>query len=656
MRYFSLTGLSLVFFAGIQFCHAQQVTNQTEASKFDNTQLFSPLFYTKNGNEYRAADGEPGPLYWQNRADYQLAARLDDKTNEVSGTEILTYTNNSPQKMNFLWMQLEQNLYKADSRGAEMEAAVGSRNHSKGKVYNGYTIKSVSVNDVPVKYQVIDTRMQLFLPSALAAKGGKVSVKIAYSFIVPDYGSDRTGVQQTRNGKIFTVGQWYPRMCVYDDVMGWNTVPYNGPSEFYLEYGDFDVSITAPASHMVFASGQLQNPQEVYTPLQQQRLAQAAASDKTVIIRSSGEVNNANSRPADKTELTWHYKISNARDVAWASSPAFIVDAAKINLPESKHALAISAYPVESKGNNGWENSTEYVKASIEYNSNKWFPYPYPVAVAVAGIVGGMEYPGIVFCGSNSNGSSLWSVNDHEFGHTWFPMIVGSNERLYGWMDEGFNTFINQFTTRDFNKGQYAEIAVPIDWTSSRALHLLNPNLEPVMSTPDNIAEMHNGTLLYEKPAEALNILRNQVLGADRFDAAFKTYIERWAYKHPTPDDFFRTMENVSGESLNWFWREWFLNNWQLDVAVSDVKYIDGNPAKGALISIDNLDKMALPVILEIKTRSGKTSRIKLPVEVWATGSHWVFKYPSTEEISSVTYDPDHVFPDYNTDNNTWKR
>jgi hypothetical protein len=656
MRYFSLTSFSLVFFAGIQLCFAQQVTNQPELSKFDNTQLFSPIFYTKNGNEYRAADGEPGPLYWQNRADYQLAARLDDKTNEVSGTEILTYTNNSPQKMDFLWMQLEQNLYKSDSRGSEMEAAIGSRNHSKGRIYEGYNIKSVSINDVPVKYQVIDTRMQLFLPSALAAKGGKVLVKIEYSFIVPDYGSDRTGVQQSRNGKIFTVGQWYPRMCVYDDVMGWNTIPYNGPSEFYLEYGDFDVSITAPASHIVFASGELQNPQDVYTPLQQQRFAQAALSDKTVIIRSSGEVKSANSRPVGKSELTWHYKISNSRDVAWASSPAFIVDAAKINLPEGKHALAISAYPVESKGNNGWENSTEYVKASLEYNSNKWFPYPYPTAVAVAGIVGGMEYPGIVFCGSNSNGGSLWSVNDHEFGHTWFPMIVGSNERLYGWMDEGFNTFINQFTTRDFNKGEYAEMVTPIDWTSNKAVHILNPGLEPVMSTPDNIIEMHNGTLLYEKPAEALNILRNQVLGAERFDLAFKTYIERWAYKHPTPDDFFRTMENVSGENLNWFWREWFLNNWQLDVAVSDVKYVDDNPAKGALISIDNLDKMALPVILEIKTRSGKTSRIKLPVEVWATGSHWVFKYPSTEEIMSVTYDPDHVFPDYNTDNNTWKR
>jgi hypothetical protein len=655
MRYSFLTSLSLVF-AGITICNAQQLANQQEQSKFDNTQLFSPIFYTQNGTEYRAADGEPGPQYWQNRADYQLAARLDDKTNEITGTEVLTYTNNSPQKMDFLWMQLEQNLYKEGSRGALMEAAVGSRNHSRGVSYDGYDIKSVTINGVAVKFKVIDTRMQLFLPSALAAKGGKVAVKIEYSFIVPDYGSDRTGVQQTRNGKIFTVGQWYPRMCVYDDVMGWNTIPYNGPSEFYLEYGDFDVSITAPANHIVFASGELQNPQDVYTPLQQQRWAEAANSDKTVIIRSANEVRNPTSRPVGKPELTWHYKITNSRDAAWASSAAFIVDAAKINLPDGKKSLAISAYPVESRGHNGWERSTEYVKNSLEYNSNRWFPYPYPTAVAVAGVVGGMEYPGIVFCGSNSNGGSLWSVNDHEFGHTWFPMIVGSNERLYGWMDEGFNTFINDFSTREFNKGEYADAAAPLDWTSNKATHLLNPNMEPIMSAPDNIIEMHTGTLLYEKPAEALQILRNQVLGADRFDLAFKTYIERWAYKHPTPNDFFRTMENVSGENLNWFWREWFLNNWQLDVAVTGVKYVDDNPAKGALISIDNMDKMALPVILDIKTVSGKVTRVNLPVEVWSTGSHWVFKYASTEEISSVTYDPDHVLPDYNTDNNVWKR
>ncbi|MCJ8211649.1 M1 family metallopeptidase [Mucilaginibacter sp. RS28] len=654
MRYFTLTSVMLVFFAGINWCSGQQISIfRADNSKFDHVALFNPRFYTQNGNEYRAADGEPGPLYWQNRADYQLTAKLDEKLNQITGSEIVTYTNNSPQRLDFLWMQLDQDTYKADSRGTAMEPISGSRNHAHGQLFDaGFKIQSVTVNGIAVKYLINDARLQLFLAKAMDAKGGKATIRINYSFIIPNYGSDRMGIEETKNGKIFTIGQWYPRMCVYDDVMGWNTIPYNGPSEFYLEYGDFDVNLTVPASHMVMASGELQNAQEVYTATEQQRWAQAATSDKTVIIRGANEVKNAASRPQGKTELTWHYKLTNARDFAWASSPAFIVDAAKVNLPSGKKCIATSAYPVESNGHNGWERSTEYVKSTLEYYSSKWFEYPYPYASAVGGRVGGMEYPGIVFCGSESKGKELWQVNDHEFGHTWFPMIVGSNERLYGWMDEGFNTFINGLSQTAFNKGEYADSA--LDWQSPKASHLLNPKMEPIMATPDNIPEINNGTLLYEKPAEALNILRNQILGPERFDRAFQTYIQRWAYKHPTPDDFFRTMENVAGENLGWFWREWFINNWQLDVAVDQVTYVDNNPAKGAVITIRNLDRMALPVILEIKTVSGKVSTVKLPVEIWSTGSRWTFRYKSNEEIESVTYDPKHVFPDYNTENNVW--
>ncbi|QQL51558.1 M1 family metallopeptidase [Mucilaginibacter ginkgonis] len=624
-------------------------------SKFDPVSLFNPQFYTSNGNEYRAANGEPGPHYWQNRADYKLTANLNEQKNEITGTEVLTYTNNSPQKMDFLWMYVEQNLYKQGSRGAALENYRGSRNHGGGQVFDaGDKITSVKINGQAAKYMIDDTRMQILLPTSLAANGGKVNVEIAWSYIVPNFGSDRTGIEETKNGKIFTIAQWYPRMCVYDDLAGWNTIPYNGPSEFYLEYGDFEVSITAPANHIVFASGELQNPQEVYTAEQQKRWAAAAASDKTVFIRTAREVTDPSSRPQGKPTLTWHYKITNARDAAWASSSAFIVDAAKMNLPNGKTSLAVSAYPVEGKGNDSWGRSTEYVKKSVEYNSAKWFPYPYPVAVAVAGRVSGMEYPGIVFCATNTQGKELWEVNDHEFGHTWFPMIVGSNERLYGWMDEGFNTFINGLSTDAFNNGEYA--TPPMNWTRNEALPMLNPGLQPIMTAPDNVPEFNTAVVLYFKPAAALDILRNHVLGPERFDRAFKTYIERWAFKHPSPNDFFRTMENVAGENLGWFWREWILNNYQLDAGVSKVAYVNDDPAEGALITINNYDRMALPVILEVRTKSGKKQRINLPVETWATGSQWTIKYPSTEEIISVTYDPDHVLPDYNTGNNVWRK
>lgn len=655
MRFNLIAGFSLAIMAVSGVSQAQQTPQAPPVSNYNYHDAFAPLFYTKNGSEYRAADGQPGPKYWQNRADYQLAATLNDQTNEVTGTEVLNYTNNSPQTLGFLWMQLDQNLFKSNSRGTAIIPPSGSRNGGRGQMPNGgYNIKSVKAGGVDVKYLINDTRMQIFLPEAVKANGGQVKLNIEYSYIVPEYGSDRTGIQNTKNGKIYTVAQWYPRMYVYDDIMGWNALPYTGPSEFYLEYGDFDLSITAPANHIVVASGELQNPQDVYTPEQIKRWAEAEKSETTVVIRSADEVTQASSRPAGKKELTWKFKIKNARDAAWASSAAFIIDAAKMDLPSGKKSTAISAYPVESNGNDAWGRSTEYVKKSIEFNSQKWFEYPYPAATAVAGVVGGMEYPGIVFCGSRAKKGQLWGVNDHEFGHTWFPMIVGSNERLYGWMDEGFNTFINTLTTADFNKGEYAP-KKPQDMQRVGD-YLTRPTLEPVMSNPENLKEANNGLLLYFKPGTGLSLLRDQVLGPERFDFAFRTYVARWAFKHPTPDDFFRTMENASGESLQWFWRGWILNNWRLDVAVNDVKYVNDSPANGALITITNMDKLAMPTILYIRLKSGKTDCLKLPVEIWERNSTFVVKYPSTEEIESVTYDPDKVLPDYNPENNVWKK
>jgi hypothetical protein len=440
-------------------------------------------------------------------------------------------------------------------------------------------------------------------------------------------------------------------MCVYDDIKGWNTLPYLGAGEFYLEYGDFDVKITAPSNHIVVSSGELLNPAEVYTAEQQNRWKLAAKSDQTVVIRSANEIGNSSSRPTGKPMLTWHFKIKNARDVAWASSAAFIVDAAKINLPSGKTSLAISAYPEESNGRNAWGRSTEYTKTSIENYSKRWYEYPYPTAINVAGNEGGMEYPGIVFCSWESRGIDLWGVTDHEFGHIWFPMIVGSNERLFAWMDEGLNTFINSLSSVDFNNGEYK--------TPSTDLHQMaevftNAKIEPILTAPDGLKEDNLGTLAYYKPASGLIMLREQILGASRFDEAMKTYVARWAFKHPTPDDFFRTIENVSGEDLNWFWRSWFVNNWRFDQAINNVKYIKNDPKLGAVITIANLEKMPLPVILEYKYKSGQKKRIQLPVEIWQRNTVWSFKLASTEAIDSITLDPDHVFPDVNTQNNSW--
>ncbi|HQS05557.1 MAG TPA: M1 family metallopeptidase, partial [Daejeonella sp.] len=625
--------LKFLSFLIVLLCFINQAYTQQGqvGGNYNYHDTFGPMFYTKNGDEYRSAGGQPGPKYWQNRADYKLAVRLNEQSNEISGTVVLTYTNNSPDKLPFIWMQLDQNLFKEDSRGHAIIPPGGSRSGARGQKFDGgYKIKSVKILSV-VKGKTIeknaehfieDTRMQVYLPNELSSGGGQLRLKIEYSFTSPDYGSDRMGILNTRNGKIFSVAQWYPRMCVYDDVSGWNTIPYIGPSEFYLEYGDYDISITVPASHIVVGSGELVNPQDVYTTEQQQRWKAAAQSDKTVIIRSAAEVTNPDSRPKGKQELTWNFKLKNARDAAWASSAAFIIDAARMNLPSGKKSMAISAYPVESDGNDAWARSTEYTKASNEFNSKKWLEFPYPAATNVASIAGGMEYPGIVFCSAKSKSGDLWGVTDHEFGHTWFPMIVGSNERLYAWMDEGFNTFINTLASADFNNGEYRQGKADMH---ALGKVLTNPGFEPVMSSPDNMKENSIGLLAYYKPAIALSILREQILGPERFDRAFKTYIDRWAYKHPTPDDFFRTMENVSGENLNWFWRAWILNNWKLDQGVADLKYVNNDFKQGALITIENLDKMAMPVILDIKTKSGKVNRLKLPVEVWERNARFTF-------------------------------
>jgi len=637
-----------------------QENSTKQVSKYNYQETFAPFFYTKNGTNTRSASGQPGFEYWQNRADYQLSAKLDEANNEISGTSIISYTNNSTDKMSFLWMHLDQNLFKDDSRGTAVIPLTGSRNGAQGQIFDGgFKIKSVKIlglnkgvsTEKEVKYLITDTRMQVFLPQELNSKGGNVKIKIDFSFISPNEGSDRMGILGTKNGKIFTIAQWYPRMCVYDDITGWNTNPYLGASEFYLEYGDFDVNITVPSNHFVVCSGELVNANEVYTTEQQKRWEQASKSEQTVVIRSAEEVNNA-SNLALQSNKTWHFKIKNARDVAWASSTAFIIDAAKINLPSGKKSIAISAYPIESNGNRAWSRSTEYAKTSIEHYSKKWFEYPYPAAVNVAGIVGGMEYPGIIFCQYNAKNADLWGVTDHEFGHIWFPMIVGSNERLFAWMDEGFNTFINTLSSVDFNNGEYKSKVPDLHKESER---YTNPNLEAVMSSPDIMKERNIGTLGYSKPGLGLVILREQILGPERFDLAFRTYVERWAYKHPAPDDFFRTMENVAGEDLSWFWRGWFVHNWRLDQGINSVKYVDNNPNLGALITIENFEKMVMPVILDIKTKSGKISRIKLPVEIWQKNVDWSFKYNSTEEIESIIIDPDHVFPDCNESNNIWK-
>ncbi|SEH46351.1 M1 family metallopeptidase [Chryseobacterium culicis] len=620
-----------------------------ETPKYDYVEAFKPFFYPQTGTATRSASGQPGHAYWQNSADYHLNVSLNEDKKEITGTAQITYTNNSPDKLGFLWLQLDQNLFAKDSRGNAVVPLSGSRNGAHGEEFNGgYRIKSVKLDGkTEVKYTITDTRMQIDLPKELKANGGVAKIEIEYSFISPEYGSDRMGIQDTKNGKIFTMAQWYPRMCVYDDVMGWNTLPYLGASEFYLEYGNITANITVPANHYVVASGELLNEKEVYSKEEISRWNQARNSDKTVMIRPESEIGK---NKASGTK-TWKFKITQARDFAWASSAGFILDAAKINLPSGKKSLAISAYPVESAGEKAWGRSTEYTKAAIEHYSKKWYEYTYPAATNVAGNEGGMEYPGIVFCHMDSKGEDLWGVTDHEFGHNWFPMIVGSNERLFAWMDEGFNTFINGLSTEAFNKGEYYRKPN----LARSGTYLLTDSLEPVMVGPDNMKERNIGALAYYKPGTGLDVLREAILGPEKFDKAFRTYIDRWAFKHPTPWDFFHTMENVSGEELNWFWRGWFFNKWKIDQAVKNVQYVNGNFKNGVQITVENIGQLPMPATVQLKFKDGTAQIVNIPVEVWKRNKEWTFKVDSNKELDEVKLDPDSVVPDVNLENNSKK-
>ncbi len=649
--------LTVLFFVSCLIIPVSNAFPQTGAG-YDPHKVFDPNFDSNGSSIYRSADGAPGPGYWQNRADYRIAATLDTTTKTISGTVEIDYTNNSPNELYYVWLQVEQNQLAKGSRGVLVSG------NAPRTFYGGDSISSVEIvqngKTSRADYLVNDTRMQIRLERPIPARGGRLGIIIRYSFVVPPSGYGRTGWMRTKNGTIYEIAQWYPRMEVFDDLNGWNSLPFLGDGEFYCEYGNFDYSVTVPADQIVVGSGVLLNPQTVLTAKERRRIGEARKSDKRVYIVSPDEIGKPETRPTEKGTLTWHFRMDHARDAVWACSRAFIWDAARINLPHGKKSLAESVYPIESASDSAWGRSTEYTKASIEIFSKDWYVYPYPAAINVAGPVGGMEYPGIVFCWWRMTGKTLWAVTAHELGHNWFPMIVGSNERQNAWMDEGFNTFIDIYASDQFNHGEYAPKRDgefdPQAKNPARDIvpYLLNPKSQPIISYADAIPGRYLHTLEYYKTALGLYLLREYVLGHKRFDYAFRTYIRRWAYKHPSPEDFFRTMNDASGENLNWFWKEWFVKNYKLDQAVDSVSYVGGNPAKGALITLQNKDQMVMPVTVEVKQSNGEVGRINLPVEIWETSGVFTLHYDSTSPIDSVIVDPDKVLPDVDPANNVW--
>lgn len=627
------------------------------AFRYDPKAVFAPLTLPEGVNVYRSSNGAPGPHYWQNRADYDIQARIDVAAKVLSATEVITYANNSPDALPSLWLQLDQNIYRKDSRTALIGG--GRRGRGGGSSTEGYEIASVAVLHgkawVSAPFVISDTRMNVRLDRPLARSGARLKLKIVYRYTIPGLFGGRTSWVDTQNGPIFDIAQWFPRMAVYDDIRGWDTQPYLG-SEFYLEYGDIDYAVTVPADMIVAGGGVLRNPLEVLTPVQRARLLKAKASDATVLIRTPQELAAESAHPAATAEKTWRYHFANTRDVAFSASRAFIWDAAKMNLPEGKTALAESVYPIESIGEGHWGRSTEYLKDSVEHFSQHWFAYPYPTAWSIAGGTDGMEYPGMAFDGITDAGKELFWITAHEIGHTWYPMIVGSNERRDAWMDEGFNTFIDTFESDEFKGGVYgpkrdSEYAEKGGNPVDEILPLLaDADAPPILSYPDVTGEKYRHSVTYFKTALGLRLLRDVIIGPERFDPAFRKYTADWAFKHPKPSDFFREMESEAGEDLSWFWRGWFMNNWQLDLAVTGVTYVEGDPAKGAVVALESRDRLVMPVDLSVAYADGKTTLIRLPVETWMRAKPMI-GVPAGR-ITAVTLDPEHKLPDRDRANN----
>ena len=618
-------------------------------------------------SERRLASGAPGPGYWQQKADYWIEATLDDAARRVTGKERVRYENRSGQELGFVWMNLEQNLFREESDGALLtkpNARFGNRDRHDG----GFTISKVEVDGRERVLHEYGTVGRIDLESALRS-GGSVEIRVEWSFVVPKYGSDRMGISECKDGDVFEIAQWFPSMCVYDDVHGWNTLPYLGQGEFYTDFGDFEVAITAPGDHVVAACGELANPGEVMSGEEYERFKAARGREETVVIRSAEDVDrDREARKAPGSESrgtqikTWRFAAKNVRTFAWASSAAFIWDACGAMIPGrvggvgvGERTLCQSFYPREAlpawDGKTKEGGSSQMLKKSIEHYSKMWYPYPYSWAVNVNGVVGGMEYPGLAMCGGREDPRGLWGVTTHEIGHTWFPMTIGTNERRHAWMDEGFNTFINYYASKERYPAEepYRGSAAKFGKGQKRPLP------QPVETPADRIADGYLGVLEYEKTAVGLVMLRESILGEERFDAAFREYCRRWAFKHPYPGDFFRTMEDVAGKDLGWFWRGWFYGTGVLDQSVTTVMQPEG--ANGlAHITFVQKGGLVMPVSYRLTLEDGTKMDRTVPVE----GFFWSDKITvvvatNGKKIRMVEVDPEDSMPDVARGNNVWR-
>jgi hypothetical protein len=627
-------------------------------------------------NMYRSASGAPGPAYWQQRADYEINAELDEKTLRLNGAETVTYHNNSPDPLSYLWVQLDENQHKASSDNKLTERSRIKEQMSNKALSdiinpeNNLGVKILKVTDengTALPYAINNTMMRIDLPSILQPKQ-KYKLKITWNYNIANRIADggRGGYEYfaADDNYLFTMTQWFPRMAVYSDFQGWQNKQFEGRGEFALAFGNYKVNMTVPADHVVGGTGQCQNYAQVLSMESLKRWNAAQTANSPIEIVNLSEVKDAISKKS-AAKKTWTYTAENVRDFAWVSSRRLVWDAMATQI-NGKKIMSMSyygpeAYPLYNK------YSTKIVDHTLREYSKHTIPYPYPVAISVEA-ANGMEYPMICFNYGRAEKDGTYtdaikygmmSVIIHEVGHNFFPMIVNSDERQWSWMDEGLNTFCQYLAEQTWEKNYPSQRGPAHKITDY--MKMPKDQLEPIMTNSENIINF--GPNAYAKPATALNILRETVMGKELFDYAFKEYAKRWSFKHPTPADFFRTMEDASAVDLDWFWRGWFFGADPVDISLNDVRYKQlasedkDAPQNFYELDFSNVGGLVMPILIEWTFTDGSKEVDRIPAYIWRKDENKVTKaFAKRKEVVSVQLDPYRETADIDESNNTWPR
>jgi hypothetical protein len=654
-RFLFLLMVVIVLFGGVQAQNIQNNPGSNHGNKFEQLGTILPA-----PNEYRMASGAPGPKYWQQRCDYDIKCDLDETNLKLTGSETISYFNNSPNTLTYLWLQLDENQHNS-TRNANYQYSTAMPRQLNAKQVermeefssdNGYGCNIVKITDAlgsSLKYTINKTMMRVELPTALKS-GQKFTFNINWNYKISNrlnYGG-RGGYEYfPEDGNyLFTITQWYPRLCVYSDFKGWQNQQFTGRGEFALTFGNFKVQMTVPADHIIGSTGECQNYMQLLSPAQQARWAKAQTAKEPVEIVTLDEVKKTETQKS-KGKKTWIFKAENVRDFAWTSSRKFVWDAMPAYI-EGKKVMCMSYYCKEAY-NLYRKFSTKVVAHTIKTYSKFTIPYPYPVAQSVEAS-NGMEYPMICFNFGRTDKDGTYSettkygmigVIIHEVGHNFFPMIINSDERQWTWMDEGLNSFVEYLTEELYDNnfpihGKGPARAI-VDY-----MKLPKNKLEPIMSNSENIVGF--GPNAYSKPATGLNILRETIMGRELFDYSFREYARRWAFKHPEPADFFRTMEDASGEDLDWFWRGWFFGTDPCDIAIDTVMYfiadLNAPVRQGDTVVLKKVDK---PMIIDVddisKTRNREDKSINFLTDQDTTLRDFYWRYDrGVEPYDSTTY------------------